>query len=152
MSQRTDQRNPTRTELKCYDVALKLSAHIMSVCKPKDQNVNNKHIPKRNIGLGRALMECAVEMGADILEANMIYVGKNLSQETRLENYKARIRLQDHAKRQTFRAEHIFRVLYFDRNFADSTTKYMLDLISEVRYLITAWKESDIKEANTLSK
>ena len=152
MSQRTDQRNPTRVELEAYNKCLKLSEHVMSVCKPKDKNVNTHHIPKRNTGLGRMLMESCVEMGADILEANMIYVGNNLDAETRLRNYSERIALQDHAKRLSFRMEHIFRILHFDRPFAESTSSYMMDLLVETRDLITAWRESDLKMALQLEK
>ena len=35
MAQRVDQRDPTRVDLDCYNKALKLSDHVMSVCKPK---------------------------------------------------------------------------------------------------------------------
>lgn len=150
MPQRTDQRDPTRVELETYNKALKLSDHVMSVCKPKDKNVNTHHIPKRNIGLGRMMMETAVELGADILEANMIYVGKNLSTDKRIENYHERIRLQEHAKRLTFRLEHIFCILHFDREFAESTNHYMMDLICETRNLLTAWRESDLKASKQL--
>lgn len=150
--QRTDQRSPTRVELDCYNKVLKLSDHIMSVSKPKDKNVNTKHIPKRNLGLGRQLMEDAVELGADILEANEIYVGTNLDPEQRLQNYKDRIELQDHAKRLTYRIEHIFRILHFDRPFAESTSSYMMDLLCESRKLIIAWRESDMRAAKQLMK
>ena len=149
MAQRTDQRSQTRTELLCYDKALKLTDHVMSVCKPKDKNVNTKHIPKRNASIGHMMIDCTIQLGADILEANMIYVGKNLPTETRMENYARRIELQEHAKSLTYRIEHIFRVLHFDREFAESTTKYMMDLICETRDLIVAWKDSDLKVAKT---
>lgn len=152
MAQRTDQRDPTRIELDVYNKCLKLSDHVMSVCKPKDKNVNNKHIPKRNAGLGRQLMDCVVEMGADILEANLIYVGNNLPAERRLEHYKERIKLQEHARRLTYRMEHIFRVLHFDRPFAESTNKYMMDLLTETRDLLTKWYDSDQNEARRLIK
>ena len=150
--QRTDQRSPTRVELECYNKVLKLSDHIMSVSKPKDKNVNTKHIPKRNLGLGRQLMDTAVELGADILEANEIYVGLNLDPGQRLANYRERIKLQDHAKRLTYRIEHIFRILHLDRPFAESTSSYMMDLLCESRNQIIAWRESDYKAAKQLMK
>lgn len=150
MSQRVDQRDPTRVELDVYNKCLKLGDHVLSVCKPKDKNVNTHHMPKRNISLGRMMMETVVEMGADILEANVIYVGKNLDPETRKQNYKDRIRLQDHAKRLTFRLEHIFRILHYDREFAESTSRYMMALITETRDLLTAWRESDLKASKQL--
>lgn len=150
--QRTDQRSPTRVELDVYNKVLKLSDHVLSVSKPKDKNVNTKHIPKRNAGLGRQLMEACVELGADILEANEIYVGGNLNIEQRIENYKERIKLQDHAKRLTYRLEHIFMILHTDRPFAESTSGYMMNLICETRALIIAWRESDTKAVKQLTK
>lgn len=36
MAQRVDERTPTRTELEAYNKCLKLNAHVLSVCKPKD--------------------------------------------------------------------------------------------------------------------
>ena len=150
MAQRADQRDPTRVDLDCYNKALKLSGHVMSVCKPKDKNVNTHHIPKKNLGLGRQLMDTVVELGADILEANEIYVGANLGKEEQLEARKERVRLQEHAKRLTYRAEHIFRILHFDRPFADSTSGYMMDLLMETRSMITRWRESELKEVKKL--
>ena len=122
----------------------------MSVCKPKEKNVNTHHIPKRNAGIGRMMMETVVEIGADVLEANLIYVGKNLPVEKRRENYERRNALQEHAKSLTFRLEHIFRILHFDREFAESTTHYMMDLINETRALLTAWRDSDLKASKQL--
>lgn len=139
-----------RVELNCYDKALKLSDHILSVCKPKEKNVNNKHIPKRHIGLGRMMTEIAVEIGAYILEANEIYVGSNLDVDMRKANYKERIKLQQEAKRKTYRIEHIFRTLHFDHPFAESTAHYMMNLIMELRELLTGWREADIKELKKL--
>lgn len=150
MSQRVDERTPTKTELLVYDKALKLSDHVMSLCKPKDKNVNTHHIPKRNAGIGRMLMECAVELGADILEANRFYVAANAGSGTRLQNYIHRIELQDKAIRITYRMEHIFRILHFDREFAESTSKYFMDLLCETRELLVRWRDSDEKMMKTL--
>ena len=152
MAQRVDQRDPTRVELDAYNKVLKLSDHVLSVCKPRETKPNNHHIPKRNLVLGRTMMEIVVEMGADILDANLIYVGGNLPKDDRLRNYRERIRLQDHAKRLTYRAEHIFRILHFNTPFAESTVKYMMDLICETRDLITAWRESDLRASKQLRK
>lgn len=153
MAQRKDERNPTRTELEAYNKVLKLSEHVKSVSKPKEPKPNNHHIPKRNAGLGKMMMDCVVEMGADILEANTgYYVGNNIPVEERIENYRERIKLQEHAKRLTFRLEHIFRILHYDDPFAESTTKYMMDLITETRDLLTNWRESELKEVKRLSK
>ena len=152
MAQRVDERDPTRVELDAYNKVLKLNDFILSVCKPKDKNVNNHHIPKRNVGLGRQLMDAVVECGADILEANEIYVGKNLSPEQRLKNYEDRIELEEHARRLTYRMEHILRVLHFDKPFAESTIKMSMDLLCETRAIIIKWKESDVKMSNQLRK
>lgn len=152
MAQRTDQRKQTRPELEVYTKALKLSDHILSVCKPKEKNVNTKHIPKRNIGIARLMMEAAIELGADILEANEIYVSSQQDKENRIENYEERIQLQNHAKRLTYRIEHIYRILNADRPFADSTNSYMMDLICETRNLLIGWKESDVRALKKILK
>ena len=152
MAQRVDERDPTRVELDAYNKLLKLNDHILSVCKPKEKNVNNHHIPKRNVGLGRMLMEAVVDCGSDILEANMIYVGSNLDEKNRLENYDNRIRIQEHAIRLTYRMEHILRVLHFDKPFAESTIKTAMDLLCETRSLLEGWKESDVKMSKKLRK
>lgn len=152
MSLRVDERKPKQIYLEAYDKALKLTDHVMSVCKPKDKNINTKHIPKRNAGLGRQLMEAAIELGADILEANNIYVGSNQDTEVRIRNYEDRIRLEENAKRLTYRMEHIFRVLHFDRPFAESTSHYMMDLLCETRDLLIGWKESEIRAVKALRK
>ena len=145
MSQRTDEREPTRVELDCYNKLLKLSDHTLSVCKPKDRNVNNKHIAKRHANLGHKLEDLVIEIGADILEANEIYVNSNLNVETRKKNFRDRIKLQNHALRQTYRMEHIIRTLHYNRPFADSTITYWMDLLVETRRMIKAWRDSDIK-------
>lgn len=153
MAQRVDERDPTKVELDCYNKILKLNDHVMSVCKPKDKNVNNHHIPKKNIGIGKMLMEACVECGADILEANEnFYVGKNLDKKSRLDNYEERIKLQKHAIRLTYRMEHIIRVLHFNQPFAESTIKYLMDLLCEARVLLINWRDSDIKTSKQLVK
>lgn len=72
MSVRLDQRKPTRPELEAYNKVKKLTAHVLSVAKPKEENVNNKHVPKRFVNIGKMMTEIVVEMGADILEANYL--------------------------------------------------------------------------------
>ena len=150
MAKRVDEREPTQTSLEVYDNCLKLSDHILSVCKPKEKNINNKHIPKRNLGLGRMLTELVVDLGADIIEANTTYVGVNLNVEDRKKNYRKRIGLQEHAKSTTYRMEHIIRVLHFNAPFADSTITYMMQLLVETRQLLIGWKEKDMREAKSL--
>lgn len=150
MSQRVDQRDPTRKDLDAYNKCLELSDHAMRVCKPKEKNVNAHHIPKRNAGLGRQLMDAVVEMGADILEANDIYVGANIHLEERIENYGERLKLQNHALRMTYRVEHIFKILHFDKPFAESTHKYMMDLLCDTRDILKAWRDSDRRTAKRL--
>lgn len=150
MSQRVDERDPTRVDLDCYNKILELTDHVMSVCKQKDKNVNNKHIPKKNASLGKILMDAAVEIGADILEANEIYVGGNLPPELLQKHYAQRRDLQEHAIRMSYRVEHVFRVLHFDTPFAPSTNRHMMKLLTEVRKVLIAWRDSDINKAKQL--
>lgn len=152
MSQRTDERDPTRIELECYNKLLKLSDHTLSVCKPKDKNVNNKHIAKRHASIGHKLEDIVIDMGADILEANEIYVNSNLNVDTRKKNYRERIKLQNHAKQLTYRMEHIIRILHYNRPFADSTITYWMNLLVETRQLIKAWRDSDIRELSKIKE
>ena len=150
MSQRVDERDPTRIDLDCYNKILELTDHVMSVCKPKEKNVNNKHIPKKNASIGKILMDAAVEIGADILEANEIYVGSNLHQELLKKHYEQRRDLQEHAIRMSYRVEHVFRVLHFDTPFAPSTNRYMMNLLTETRKVLIAWRDSDFNKAKQL--
>ena len=152
MAIRKDQRQPTSVQLDAYNKALKLSDHVMSVCKPRDEKPNNRHIARHHAAVAHLMETACIEMGADILEANFIYVGANLDNETRAANYRERMRLQDSAKRQTFRIEHIFRMLNEVRPFADSTVDYMMGLIVETRDLLTRWRESDAAALKNLSK
>ena len=143
MALRVDQRTPTAYSLDTYNKVLALSKHVLSVAKPKEPKPNNKHVPKRFVGIANMMTECVVEIGADILEANEIYVGANVRDEILWERYKARIALEEEAKRKTYRLEHIFRMLYYEIGFADSTATYMIDLIGEVRAALSKWTESD---------
>lgn len=151
MSVRLDQRKPTRPELEAYNKAKKLTAHVLSVAKPKEENVNNKHVPKRFVSIGKMMTEIVVEMGADILEANKgYYVGTNLETETLIAHYDARIRLEERALKLTFRLEHIYCVLNDTVGFAESTNKYMLDLIDEQRAVLSNWIRSEKRKAKSL--
>ena len=152
MSQRVDQRAETKIELLCYDKALKLSDFTLSVCKPKDKNVNTKHIAKRQKVIGDLLIQSVVELGADILEANQVYVGDNLPAEDLLRHLEQRIALQENAKRQTFRMEHMMRTLHFDRPFADSTITYWTELLVETRDSISKWRASDVRRRTGIVK
>lgn len=150
MSLRVDERQETLAELDVYNKCLKLTDHTLSVCKVKENKTNNKHIVKRQLKLGYKLIDMAVEIGANILEANNIYVGKNTSKENRIKNYYARIELQDGAKRLTYRMEHTIRVLHFNRPFAESTINYWVDLLMETRNLLIKWKEKDVYTLNKI--
>ena len=146
-----DQRTPTACSLDAYNKLLLLSDHVMSVAKPKEPKPNNKHIPKRFVNIANKMVDCIIDMGADILEANEIYVGANLDKETLKNRYADRIELEETAKRKSFRLEHIFRMLHFDVEFADSTATYMMQLITEERSLLVKWIESEkraMKEIN----
>lgn len=151
MALRIDQRTPTACSLDAYNKLLLLSDHVMSVAKPKEPKPNNKHIPKRFVNIANKMVDCIIDMGADILEANEIYVGANLDKETLKNRYADRIELEETAKRKSFRLEHIFRMLHFDVEFADSTATYMMQLITEERSLLVKWIESEkraMKEIN----
>lgn len=143
MALRIDQRTPTACSLDAYNKLLLLSDHVMSVAKPKEPKPNNKHIPKRFVNIANKMVDCIIDMGADILEANEIYVGANLDKETLKNRYADRIELEETAKRKSFRLEHIFRMLHFDVEFADSTATYMMQLITEERSLLVKWIESE---------
>ena len=151
MALRIDQRTPTACSLDAYNKLLLLSDHVMSVAKPKEPKPNNKHIPERFVNIANKMVDCIIDMGADILEANEIYVGANLDKETLKNRYADRIELEETAKRKSFRLEHIFRMLHFDVEFADSTATYMMQLITEERSLLVKWIESEkraMKEIN----
>lgn len=151
MAVRLDQRKDTRPELDAYNKAIKLTSHVLSVAKPKETNPNNKHIPKRFVNVGKTLTDIAIEIGSDILEANKgYYVGTNLDSQTLHEHYLRRIELEEHALKLTFRLEHIYCVLNDNCNFAESTNKYMMDLIDDERAVLTKWIRSEKTKAKSL--
>lgn len=152
MSLRVDQRKPTLVELDVYQKCLKLTDHTLSVCKVKESKTNNHHILKRQLKLGYKLVDLVIEIGANILEANNIYVGNNLNINDRIANYQKRIELQNNSKLLTYRMEHIIRVMHFNRPFADSTLTYWISLLIETRNLLIKWKEKDISNLNELLK
>lgn len=143
MAQRTDQRKPTRIDLECYQKCIKLTNHTLSVCKVKEKQTNNKHIVKRQLKLGQMLIDSVVEMGANIIQANEMFVGANLNINERIVNFQTRLRLQHEAISLSYRMEHIIRVLNDDRPFADSTLTYWVMLLVETRNLLVEWKDSD---------
>ncbi len=152
MSLRVDERKPTLTELDVYAKCLKLTDHTLSVCKVKEKKTNTHHIVKRQLKLGYKLIDLCIDIGANIIEANNIYIGENINVESRIDNLNARIKLQDEAKRLTYRMEHIIRVMHFNRPFADSTLTYWVSLLLETRNLLIKWKEKDIFKRNLLLK
>lgn len=158
MSQRTDQRVKTKEELDVYTKCLKLTSYTMERCKPqnkkdKDGNIkeNRHNIPARYAEIGKLMQQIVFEMGADILEANEIYVNANLNREDRLKNYKSRVELQNHAIRLTYRLEHMIRVMNDHRPFANNTLTYWVGLLVDVRELVIAWKDRDIRDAKGIS-
>ena len=48
--------------------------------------------------------------------------------------------------------EHIIRVLHFDKPFAESTIKYMMDLLCELRAGLVAWRDSETNMSKQLAK
>ena len=154
MSQRTDQRVKTKEELEVYTKCLKLTSYTMERCKPqnkkdKDGNIveNLHNVPARYAKVGELILADAFEIGADILETNGIYVNANLNREDRLENYKSRFKLQNHAIRLTFRLEHMIRALNDHRPFAGNTLDYWTGLVVDVRTLLIAWRDRDVRDA-----
>lgn len=150
MSRRVDERQATLPELEVYNKILKLTNHTLNVCKVKENKTNNKHLVKRQLKIGQQLIDIVIDMGADVLEANNIYVGVNLNVKDRVKNYYKRIDLQAQAKSLTYRMEHIIRVLQFDRPFADSTITYWISLLVETRQLLIKWKDSNIEDLKML--
>ena len=146
MSKRVDEREPTRVNLECYNKLLKLSSHTLSVCKPKEKNTNNKHIPKRLVSVGHMLIDLVIDIGADIMEANDIFVGNNVDENVRNKNLRRRIELQEKAISKTYRMEHIINMLEYEFEFADSTLTYWVELLLETRNLTIKWKDSDRKK------
>jgi hypothetical protein len=154
MAQRTDERTPTKDELKAYECALELAAFTWSASKPKrkrdkkgNEHDSNKHVPMRYSELGKELVKLSTDIGALVLEANVgYYVGKNLNQTDRGKNYIKRIELEQDAYALTFRMEHIVRLLHERRPFADSTFTHWLVLICTVRGKIKAWRDSEKRE------
>lgn len=143
MSKRVGEREPTRDNLECYNKILKLSSHTLSVCKPKDKNVNNKHIPKRLVTVGHMLIDLVIDIGADVMEANDIFVGATIDDKKLNKNLERRIELQEEAISKTYRMEHVINMLEYEFEFADSTLTYWIELLYETRSLIIKWKDSD---------
>lgn len=144
MSQRVDERKPTLVKLEVYNKCLKLTNHTLCVCKVKDNGNNTKkHIVKRQLRIGHDITDIVIQIGADILEANNIYIEENLNLEERVANYRLRLELQKHAKNLTYRMEHIIRVLHFNRPFDENTLSYWIDLLIETRTLLMKWRDND---------
>lgn len=152
MAQRENQRAPTRLELDAYNKILALAKYSMEVCKPKQKkdkqgnfHDSKHHIPMRYSKIGDYINTTIMEFGAEILEANELYVGGNLNAEDRKQNIDRRIRLQTNAIAKTYKTEHCIRVLHEHRPFADSTITYWIYLLVTARDSMKKWKDSDVK-------
>ena len=152
MSLRQDQRVKKMAELKAYDTVLDLSTYTIQVCKPKDKKPNGHHIVKRYIHLGKEIETAVIEIGANVLEANQIYVGANLNTDGRIQNYIRRIALEEKAKSLTFRVEHIIRILHSEQPFSENTLVYWIALLCEAREALSEWIESERKRLSALKK
>ena len=148
-----DKRTPTNVELDTYNKLLELTNYSMSVCKPKqkkDKNGvlhdNNHHVPQRYCKVGEYIVNTLFDVGAIVLETNNYYIGSNLNQEERLNNFNNRIKLQTIAIAKTYRIEHCIRVLHFHKPFADSTISYWIFLLSETRKALISWKDSTVRK------
>lgn len=151
MAVRVDQRVPTAAALDAYNHVLLLSQQIMSIAKPKEPKPNNKHIPKRLVNFANKMVDCVIDIGADVIEANEIYVSPSLDRITRAKHYADRIALQYRAVRTTFRLEHIFRMLQYEVELSENTAAYTIRRILEVRRLILKWQASDKRRLNELT-
>ena len=148
------EQTPTDDNLDAYTNALKLSEYTMGACKPKQKKSksgnlyeSNKHIPMRFSELGKELMNLSIMIGALVLEANTAwYVGGNLNEVDRGNNYDERIKLEKQAIGLTCRMEHIVRVINEHRPFDDNTFTYWIHLIKKTREGIVAWRDSEISK------
>lgn len=152
MSQLEINRTPTEIDLDAYNKILELSTYSMEVCKPKTKKnkdgttrSSNHHIQARFRKVGEDIEQNIFSIGAMTLEANELYIGKNLNKADRLENYNERIRLQTKAIAKTYYIEHCIRVLHKHRPFADSTLNWWTHLLVETRRSLIAWKNSDVR-------
>lgn len=150
MSQRVDQRSPTDVNLDAYNKVLNLTKVTFHICKTKDKNINNHHVSKKNIPIANIAIQTVINMGSFILEANSIYVGFNANTESKINNYRKRINLQESALGLTFQLEHIIRALHDDSPFANSTLTDWIGNLVETRKSINAWLKSDKRELNKI--
>lgn len=151
MSQRVEQRVPTAYELDAYSKCLLLTEFTFGVCKARDKGgENHKHIPKRFGSLARQMESLVTAMGANILEANEIYIRENLEKSDRIRNYIRRLELQRHAISLSYQLEHYMRVLHAAINFAESTISHWMELMWETRRLLIAWRDKDARNLRSL--
>lgn len=150
MSQRLDERCPTSIDLDCYNKLLALSDHTFSVCKPKDKNMNNHHVPKRLINIANRLIDTVVDIGALLLQALATPIDNNIVIEQRIRNYQDRLNMQMNAYTMTFQFEHIIRMLNSENPFADSTFTHWLKLLVETRDSIEEWYKGDYRSFKKL--
>ena len=150
MSQIKAKRRPTRVNLEAYNKVLDLSEYTMSACKPKQKknsdgsvSDDNHHVPMRYKFMGDDITRLVCEAGGLILEANEIYVAKNIQVEVRIRHYHRRIELQERAIGHLFRVEHMVNMLQMHRPFAESTIRYWTGLIVTARAAVIAWCNGD---------
>ena len=151
MSQRVDQRVPRHVSLDAYQFVLKLTAYSDGVCKPKrKKNKNgvecesNRHLAIRDAEKGKEIMRLLILSGGIILDANKIYVAPNLNRESRIENFRRRIKLQSEVIGYLYRIEHIIRVIEELRPFHDDVFDYWVGMLINARSSVIEWKESDV--------
>ena len=151
MSQRKDQRVPRHISLDAYQFVLKLTAYSDGVCKPKkkkDKNgvsyESNRHLAIGDAEKGKEIMRLLIKSGGIILDANKRYVASNLNRESRIENFKERIRLQTKVIGYLYRIEHIIRVIEERRPFHDDVFDYWVGMLVTARDSVIDWKNSDV--------
>ena len=86
LSQLEINRTPTEIDLDAYNKILELSTYSMEVCKPKTKKnkdgttrSSNHHIQARFRKVGEDIEQNIFSIGAMTLEANELYIGKNLN-------------------------------------------------------------------------
>lgn len=150
MSVRVDERAPKEDSLDAYTLISELTIYSNCVCKPKSRKdrkgivrESTRHIPMRYNDLGKEIMSLLIKAGGMVLEANKIYIAKNLNLEDRRENLRERVKLESKVIGYLFRVEHIVNTIQGLRSFHDDTLTYWTSLIVKSRDCMIRWKNSE---------
>ena len=143
MSKRLDERSKQLDELKAYYKSRRLCEAIIRFAKHKDneEKQDGRHIPKRFSGIAHMLTDAAVETSTRILIANEIYVGKELTQEDRIDAINKRVTNIKMAIMETYKIENLIRILDDSWTIAESTFNNLVCLTIETRNLLASWAQ-----------